>query len=138
MYQLSEIIDFISEQTCTDKINPDADISNETGCTGDDFEDLISAFSKKYNVDIESYRWYFHSQEEGNWNSIGGSLFKPPNERVTRIPVTPVMLLNFAEKGKWDLSYPPHVLPKRRYDILFNQVLVVLIIVFVIYRCTAD
>jgi hypothetical protein len=31
------------------------------------------------------------------------------------------MLLDFANKGKWDITYPDHRLPKKRYDILINQ-----------------
>ena len=46
-------------------------------------------------------------------------------------------LHEFAEKGIWDMYYPPYHLPKRRYDIIINQIVVLLILVFVIYRCTS-
>ena len=113
MYHLAEILKFVEEQTgCSeDHVHKNSDIVKDLGCYGDDFDDLLAKFSKNYSVDISSYRWYFHTSEEGN--SIGGSFFRPPNERVEHIPVTPGMLLEFANSGKWDIEYPDHKLPKR-------------------------
>ncbi len=55
---------------------------------------------------MTSYLWYFHSDVEGGWNSFGRSFFDLPYKQVKRIPVTPVMLADFARKGKWDIQYP--------------------------------
>jgi len=137
MYQIDEILKFVGNHTgcALDEVHETSDIVNDLGCDGDDFGELIDKFSKDYKVDISSYRWYFHHTEEGN--NFGGSIFRPPNERVERIPVTPGMLFGFANTGKWEMQYPEHKLPKRRYDIIINQLLLVGFLCFAIYKCAS-
>ncbi|MBK7307659.1 MAG: DUF1493 family protein [Chitinophagaceae bacterium] len=135
MAEASEIIEFLKDRTGTDVVTENSDIANDLGVDGDDYDELISEFSKKYSVDISSFLWYFHCSEEGSWNSIGGSFFKSPDKRVTHIPVTPIMLAEFTKVGKWNLQYPEHSVPKRRYDIVIYQFLILAIIVFIFYKC---
>ena len=84
---------------------------------------------------MDNYLYYFHTDEEGHSNSIGRIFFKAPYERVKQIPVSPALLFESANEGRWLFTYPEHSLPKRRYDILINQIVVVLFIIFVIYKC---
>lgn len=109
MYQIGEIIKFVEDHIgrAEGEVLENSDLVNDLGCDGDDFGELIDEFSKNYNVNISSYRWYFHHTEEGSWNSIGGLIFSPPDKRIKRIPVTPGMLLEFARSGKWNIQYPP-------------------------------
>jgi hypothetical protein len=137
MYQIDEIIAFVEKHTGASEVLENSDIVEDLGCDGDDFADLMDRFSKDFHVDISSYYWYFHHAEEGSWNSVGGSFFRPPDQRVKRIPVTPKMLLGFAKSGKWEIQYPDHKVPGRRYDIVINQVLIVIFIVVLIYKCTS-
>jgi Protein of unknown function (DUF1493) len=136
MYSLEEIFLFLEKQTGCDlsEINPETDIHTDLGVSGDDFDEMMFEYSKKFDVDLKNYLWYFHSDEEGGWNSIGGSFFKPPYKRVTRIPVTPLLLLQFANLGKWDIKYPEHQLPKRRYDMIINGILVLSVLGYLTYR----
>ncbi len=127
MYTVDEIIDFLTDLAGTDKINSDSDIFNDVGMVGDDFHEMIEKYSKKYSVDMSGYLWYFHADEEGS-SSIGGAFFTPPYERVKRIPVTPLMLTNFANQRKWNIQYPEHTLPKKRYDLLVNTIIVGLVL----------
>ena len=136
MYTLDEIITFIKARTGADKVEEADDIEENLGCTGDDFDELITAYAEKFKVDMSSYLWYFHAVEEGSWNSIGSIFFKSLDKRVEHIAVTPIMLLEFADKGTWDVKYPEHNLPKRRYDILINQVVVLIFIIYVVYSCS--
>ena len=133
MYLLEDIIEFVKEQTAVKEVNANDDLLNDLGCSGDDHHEFMEAYTKKFNVDMSTYLWYFHSDEEGQ--NFGGIFFKPPYMRVEHIPVTPSMLLEFANKGKWDIIYPPHTLPKRRYDILINYFIGFLFIAYVIYSC---
>lgn len=130
---IHDIIDLVKEKSGADDVNELTDIFEDLGCVGDDFHELIEEYAKKYNVDMTSYLWYFHADEEGGWNSIGNIFFKPPYQRVKRIPVTPLMLLKFAMQKKWEVSYPEHHLPKRRYDIIINRIMVILFIIVIIY-----
>ena len=125
----NEIIDFIKEDTGLDNITSDTDIF-KNGSVGDDFHELIEKFAKTYSVEMTNYLWYFHSDEEGL--NTGGLFFDPPYKRVERIPVTPSLLTEFANKGKWDIEYPKHEIPRRRYDLIINKILLVLVIVCLI------
>ena len=132
MVTIEEIIDLVYKKSCADGIKPDSDIFQDVGLNGDDFHEMIEEYAKKYSVDMKSYLWYFHADEEGQ--SIGGSFSAPPYKRVKRIPVTPLMLKEFADKGKWDIIYPEHTLPKRRYDLIINSIIVYsAIIALIIY-----
>ena len=137
MYSFEEIKSFIVDKTgCEEnEVTSNCDLMNDLGCSGDDFHELIDDYAKKYKVNMDNYLWYFHTDEEGHSNSIGRIFFKVPYERVKQIPVSPALLLESANEGRWLLTYPGHSLPKRRYDILINQIVIVLFIIFVIYKC---
>ncbi|WP_304200682.1 DUF1493 family protein [Flavobacterium alvei] len=126
-----EIIQFLKEETYEEVITSETDIFNECGISGDDSHELIEKYQIKYNVDMSNYLWYFHCDEEGS-TFITGMFFKPPYKRVTRIPITPKMLTDFANSKIWKIDYPEHKLPKYRYDIIFNQVLFLVILIWLI------
>lgn len=130
-----EIILFVKDHAAVggENINLDTDIFDELGCVGDDFHELIEKYTQRYSVDMSGYLWYFHSDEEGQ--NYGGVFFNPPYNRVKRIPVTPRMLTDFANQEKWNLDYPSHKLPKYRFDILFNYLLLLVFMFFVIKSC---
>lgn len=119
-YSEENIIAFLTDFIGLEDITAQMDIFDELGITGDDFHKMIDSYSKKFHVDMTNYLWYFHTNEEGS--SIGSAFFKAPYERVKRIPVTPKMLLDFANTGKWNIDYPEHSIPKRRYDLIINRV----------------
>ncbi|MBS1771520.1 MAG: DUF1493 family protein [Bacteroidetes bacterium] len=129
MYSISDIIEHLEELTGL-QLNEDTDLF-KSGVTGDDFHEMIGTYSKKFSVDMDRYLWYFHTCEEGN--NTGSFFFKPPNERVTQIPVTPKVLLDFANKGQWDIDYPEHSIPKMRIDILINILIAIVFVIFLIY-----
>lgn len=132
MPNIDEIIKLIEDLSGVSDISEDSDIFSDIGLVGDDFDEFLEKYSEKYKVDMTEYLWYFHTDEEGAWNSIGGIFFAPPNKKVKRIPVTPKLLLNFIKIGKWNLKYPAHAIPKRRYDILINQLLTVAFVIWVL------
>jgi hypothetical protein len=127
-YSEENIISFLTDHVGVDKVTLQSDIFFDLGVVGDDFHEMIGKYQKTFNVDTTNYLWYFHADEEGQ--SIGGVFFKAPYERVKRIPVTPKMLLDFANKGTWTIEYPEHSLPKRRYDLIINTVLVFFFFIF--------
>ncbi len=122
MASLNEIYNFIAERSgvSAEELAPDMDLSRDAGIEGDDFFELEAEFEKRFSVDMSAYRWYFHHGEEGGF-SIGALFFKPPYSRVKHIPITPELLLRSANAHSWQLTYPPHQLPRRRFDLLFNQ-----------------
>ncbi|MCG8493882.1 MAG: DUF1493 family protein [Sneathiellales bacterium] len=118
MSDIHKLFDFISRETGIDAkiLNLDSDISMEFGVYGDDLLELIDRYSIEFEVNIESFLWYFHSPEEAT--NPFRLIFPPPDRRVERIPITPRMLFTFMETGNWDLEYPRHRLPARRWDII--------------------
>ncbi|MCB9425623.1 MAG: DUF1493 family protein [Flavobacteriales bacterium] len=130
MGNIDEILIFIKEQTGIPNLSPDTDIHNK-GVGGDDFFDLIESFAKEYEVDISEYLWYFHSDEEAS-PLFGGLFFKPPYMRAQRIPITPLILAEFAKTKKWHFDYPEHKLPKKRYDIIVNQIVITIVLAIIV------
>ncbi|MBC3874047.1 DUF1493 family protein [Undibacterium flavidum] len=122
---IEEIYEFVALEVGIEKCNiePHSDLEIELGIAGDDFSDLMSFFAEKFNVKMDAYLWYFHHAEEGLFN-LGGLIFKPPNQRVLRIPVTPALLEKAANLGYWPVEYPQHNLPNHRYDLLLNKVFI--------------
>ncbi len=116
-----EIIDLIKEFTGCRHVDFNSDIYKDLRVSGDDFHDLIDLIAATYQINMSSYLWYFHANEEGS--NIGGLFFKPPNARVSRIPITPRILTEIANKQNWDLQYPDHKLPRRRLDLIINKCL---------------
>ena len=114
---------FVAEATgiAPHNIASDTDLFADLGIDGDDFHELMAEFEKRYTVDMSSYCWYFHHGEEGG-PSLGGWLFPPPQRSVTRMAITPALLLASAKSKQWLLSYPAHRRPTVRKDILFNKV----------------
>jgi Protein of unknown function (DUF1493) len=135
MIKLNEIIEFLN-QILSIKAKPDSDIF-KLGVSGDDFDELILKYSEKYAVDMNGYLWYFNHDEEG-LNFPGALFFKPPNCRVKRIPVTPNMLLAFANQKKWGVEYPKHYISEKRYDLLINKafsgILLIILLLIVIRK----
>jgi hypothetical protein len=120
---LDDIVEFVQAQTGYRKpISEGADLDQDIGVFGDDMDDLLAAYAERFDVDMASYLWYFHTGEEGL--GVGSLFFKPPNRRVEHIPVTPAVLLRSARAGVWSVDYPDHSLPPRRLDVLVNQVFV--------------
>ena len=130
MSTIDEIIELIKKLSSEEKIEPTTDIFKDAGLVGDDFDEMIKKFALKYSVDMIGYIWYFHTDEEGL--SIGSFFFAPPNEQVERIPVTPAMLAEFADKGWWDIHYPDHKTPTKRYDSLVNNIITGIFLIIII------
>jgi hypothetical protein len=118
---IADIKNLVSSHTATpaDQIAADTDIFGPEGLHGDDCDAMLADFAKRFDVDMSGYLWYFHHAEEASFNP-GGLLFKPPNTRVARIPVTPELLLEAAAQHRWPVSYPSHSLPRHRYDMWLN------------------
>lgn len=127
------IREFVAKQTGCDicEITDDIDIFQDLGCVGDDFHELIEIYAQQFEVNMSSYLWYFHTDEEGC--NLGAFFFKPPHQRVKRIAVTPAMLHQFAEKREWGVVYPEHSIPKRRIDMYLSWLLYLLIGSFILF-----
>ncbi|MDR6782687.1 hypothetical protein ABIE26_000826 [Pedobacter africanus] len=131
-YTLEDIINFLKDQSLEDEISPETNVCDEIGMRGDDFHEMMTAYAEKFSVDMTGYLWYFHSEEEGSWTSI--SLFPRANEQVKRIPLTPTMLTDFANSGKWNVVYPEHKITLTEYNSYFTLFILIVLIGLIIYQ----
>lgn len=127
---LNEIKNFLEDYSGVHQESADTDILLDMGVSRDDFDEMIEKYAEKYQVDMSGYLWYFHSDEEGF--GMGRFFFKPPYERVKRIPVTPKMLADFAVTKKWKIEYPHHKVPEHRPDLAFNKASIIVFLVILI------
>ena len=117
---LEQVIACVAEELgIREPISGGTELENDLGIAGDEMDDALDAYRGRFGVNMESYLWYFHTCGEGL--SIGRFFFKPPDERVVRIPITMNMLHAFALSGRWDIKYPSHTIPERRYDIWVDR-----------------
>ena len=79
MLTIEDIYHFIEDECGikSKKLLPDSDLNGNFGIEGDDFDELMLAYSNKFKVNIDSYLWYFHCNEEGV--SLLAFIFPPPN-----------------------------------------------------------
>ncbi len=119
MESLNEFVANLKSDLGLKNLEHEYDIFEKHGVVGDDFHELMELLSKKYKIDMAEYLWYFHSDEEGL--NFGGLFFKPPYERVNRIPVTPKVLYEAAKAKRWLIEYPEHSLPEKRTDLLIGK-----------------
>jgi hypothetical protein len=118
---LEDVLSFVRWKTGRPDAGADDDIFEKLGCTARKFTDLVEHFSMRFGTDVSNYKWYFHTNEEDH--SIGGMFYKPPFERVQRIPVTAEKLWEMANAGYWNIDYPEHEIPSSRVDFLINVLL---------------
>lgn len=138
MITIEEIIDFTKKELKEKEILSDIDIFS-LGVYGDDMDEFLESYHKKYNVNFDNYLWYFHNEEEISNNfSIGKIFFKPPYDSVERIPITPELLTKFANTKVWEIDYPEHQIPKFRYDVLIDQIIFGGLALIIIYFSLID
>jgi hypothetical protein len=119
-----EVVRFVREETgFRGQLTEKTSLYPALGIYGDDMDDFLTAYSKRFGVDMSAYLWYFHTGDEGG-PGPGALFFPPPNWQVAEIPITLDMLHDFAQRGRWGVKYPKHKPPESRPDILINRIVV--------------
>jgi hypothetical protein len=139
-YSITEIQQFISTQLGCDLslVTTDADIVYDLDCVDFALDDFIATYRSKFGVNMEDYRWYFHTNVvSGDTSALGKMLFKPTPNAVKHIPITAKILWESANVGKWLISYPEHTVPRRRFDAYIQATILLIFIVVVLYTCMA-
>ncbi|MGD9255471.1 MAG: DUF1493 family protein [Chromatiales bacterium] len=131
--QIEEIYDFIarSEPILLGDLNPNADLHDDLGITGDDFFSIMRRFEQEFSVDMREYRWYFHHTESDALGFRG--LFKnSPSFRVPHIPVTPRLLLQAVTERRWPVEYPEHDVSGQKFDITIDRVIALALVLLLL------
>ncbi|WP_024546781.1 DUF1493 family protein [Picosynechococcus sp. NKBG15041c] len=132
---ITDIYRFIQQEipdATGDRLTEDTDIFSTFDIQGDDCATFIEKFAQAFKVDLDGYLWYFHHGESGL--NIGGFFVKPPYKRVDSLPITPAILLKAASKRRWKLTYPDHTLPKKRWDMIINKIILFLVFFYLLNR----
>lgn len=111
MNDYADIYAFLAEELGVDTacLKPDTNLENDLGVEGDHFDELVGQFAERFGLDISGYRWYFHHDAEGV--DPADLFFTQP--QYERIAVTPTLLLESANAGRWAVEYPQHRAPRR-------------------------
>ncbi len=131
--QIETIYEFITglEPILLSDLNPNADLHDDLGITGDDFSIMMREFEKEFNVDMRNYLWYFHHPEEGALGFSG--VFKnSPSFHVPHIPVTPSLLLQAVIQGHWPVQYPEHDISGKHFVITIDRVIALALVLFLL------
>jgi len=105
----------------TRPLSDDEDLFDATDIWGDEAAEFMAAFVARFEVDASGYLWYFHHDEEGG--SIGALFHTPITRRFGRIPITIAILTEAVRTRRWPVVYPEHELPRRRWDIVIEQII---------------
>ena len=98
---------FLAEETGAnnlEEIDDGMDIVNGLKIYGDDVWELMKNFGQKFNVDMNNFRWYHHSEPEGF--DLRWIFRKPWWEKKTHVAIRINDLVESAKQMKWDLNYP--------------------------------
>ena len=139
-YSITDIQQFIATQLGCDLalVTADADIVYDLDCVDSALDEFIAAFRTKFGVNMEEYRWYFHTNVvSGDTSALGKMVFKPKPNAVKHIHITAKILWESASVGKWVIWYPEHTVPKRRFDAYIQATILLIFIVVVVYSCMA-
>ncbi|MEX1202227.1 MAG: DUF1493 family protein [Ferruginibacter sp.] len=139
-YSITDIQQFIATQLRCDLalVTEEADIIYDLNCVNLSLDEFIAAYRMKFDVNMEDYRWYFHTNVvSGDTSTIGKILFKTPPNAVKHIPITPKVLWESANQGKWLIWYPEHTVPRRRFDAYIQLSILFIFIIAVLYTCMA-
>ena len=137
-YSFADIQQFISTQLGCDLslVTADADIVYDLGCVDFALDEFIAAYRSKFGVNMEDYRWYFHTNVvSGDTSALGKMLFKPAPNAVKHIPITAKILWESAINGKWNIWHPEHTVPRRRFDAYIQASIIFIFIVAILYTC---
>ena len=87
------------------------DLLASPGLDGRAASRFLQIYAGRFGVDMRGYRWWFHHRDHG---VLAMPLVALDGERhEIRIPLSAEMLARFAERGRWDIAYPPHRLALR-------------------------
>ena len=131
----AEIVALV-EATSRGELEDYKDVWLSSGMSGDDWYEFIDEFAETYSIKMDNYKWYYHGDEEGLFN-FGGLFYPPPQDQVTRIPISVADLVRIAINGVWDLNYPSKIIDLRRRDLKINRVLFLLIFALLILIITS-
>ena len=113
MITAEDILTFAKEggYTKSGACAPDADMFDAFGIVGDDADEFMDGFSKRFGVSLDGFLSYFHYNANEPPMAETVWPYSPEGARLERIPLTPALLAEAATAQSWTLDYPEH-LPK--------------------------
>lgn len=88
-----------------------ADVLATVGHEGKASKRFLKLYAMRLGVNVSPYKWWFHHRDDGVLAMPLVAIDAGGDEIY--IPLSAEMLAGFAERGRWDLDYPPHRLALR-------------------------
>ena len=99
-------------------------------------DEMLEAFSKRFDVNMDGFIWYFHHGDEPADPPGKLKFLKAPYDKVDPIPVTPEVLRVAAESGYWPIEYPEHDVGKYRWDTIVPTAFIfIVVLTMTLARC---
>ena len=121
-----EVTAFVAAKTrCSaERLNPRTTLFGDLGVDGDDSDELLAAFMKRFGVDMRAYRRDRHFGSEGflPWTPLfwlvlawraAGEKVSTPESRARLSPITIQDLIDSARAGKWTVTYEERASTRR-------------------------
>ena len=115
----SDIVAFASGFVGLDvRCDDDGDLLAGMGIEGEEASAFFASYAEHFSVESEKMLWFFHYKTNGSpfWRRIR------PVDRDGRtfalIPVSPRLLADAANLGRWPLEYPTHKVHVSRWPIV--------------------
>lgn len=105
----SDIVDLARKHSHARLIcGEDQDLLRATGMEGDAANAFFDAYAEEFSVDMADFLWFFHYDADEppfyrRVRPIGGT-----GRAFGLIPITPRLLADAANEGRWPLEYPEH------------------------------
>lgn len=80
------------------------DIIGRSSIYGEDVWELVLNFSKRFDVNVNGFRWYHHTGPDG-CNPLW-LFYRPWWARKTYVPIRLLDLIESARRGQWSIEYP--------------------------------
>ncbi len=87
----------------------DGDLFDAFAIAGDDGNEFLQDFAVRFDVNLDGFLWYFHYNANEPPGAETSWPYTPDGRRLSRIPLTPRLLAEAANRRVWPVEYPEHV-----------------------------
>lgn len=116
---LDQVVAFVAKELAVraDLLNPETTLLGDLGVDGDDGDELLSEFGRRFGVDMSTCKpgLYFGPEGVAPWFLLNWLVqaFRrgTPEDRARLRPIRIIDLVRSAERGRWVSDEPSEALP---------------------------
>lgn len=108
------------------------DLLAAMGAEGDDASEFLEAFADSYSVDMADFLWFFHYNADEPPSFQRARPVDRDGRSLARIPITPSLLADAANQGRWPLEYPVHRMQVSRWPMRLMSIFLATLVLSII------